>query len=195
MSLRRNTSEWIEVQRLPNVIEKTRYPLIAVCDSHVLLGREEGDGTLYVYNVNEHHNVSAAGSVHFSQQNLERIACTRIINDTYVALTRHNKTQVTMNRLVWPLTPSYEDLDVITGKYSRRLLFRGDLLLVADWNSTTNSHAIVSLRSSGGALSEKRVLFDATLEDRIEVCAWALAGDRLVLWDYFSRDLLIYAFA
>ena len=150
MSLRRNASEWIEVQRLPNVIEKTRYPLIAVCDSHVLLGREEGDGTLYVYNVSENHNVS---SVHFSQQNLT-LAYTRISNNTYVALTRHNKTQVTLHRLVWPLTPRGSRR--IHGQYlSKVLLFRGDLLIIADWNSTTNSHAIVSLRASGGALSEK----------------------------------------
>ena len=51
------------------------------------------------------------------------------------------------------------------------LVFRGDLSLVADWNSTTKSYAIVSLRASGGALSEKKVLLAAAAEPLVYMYA------------------------
>ena len=90
-SLRQNATKWIEVQRLPNVIEKTRYPLISLWDSHVLLGREGGNGTQHlcrdIVQREWASQLSAAGSVDFRQQNLVSLACTRISNDTYVALT------------------------------------------------------------------------------------------------------------
>ena len=68
--------------------------------------------------------------------------------------------------------------------------------MVADWNKHTDSPAIVSFRASGSALSEKRVLLPAAAitEGGIEVAAWAIDGDRLVLWDKVSGDLLLYAF-
>ena len=65
-------------------------------------------------------------------------------------------------------------------------------MLVAEWNLTTKSDAIVSFHTFSGAISEKKVLLAADAKDRIFVSAWTLAGDRLVLWDL--RDLLIYAF-
>ena len=72
-------------------------------------------------------------------------------------------------------------------------MFRGELLLVADWNSTIASHTIVSFRVSDGALSERRQLLAAN--DSVPVHLWSLAGDRLVLLDNNSGDLLVYAFA
>ena len=157
-----------------------------------------GDGTLHVYNVSVDHFVSAEGSVFFRQQNWGRLACTRNGNDTYIAFTRPELHQVTLHRLEWTPTPSHEAHDLFTGiyvDYPNQILFRGDLLLVNDWNSHNNSQAIVSFRASDGALSEKRVLLASAAKDLIEVAAWDLAGDRLVLWDKNSRDLLIYAFA
>ena len=71
VSLRRNASKWIEVQRLPNVLneEDDAFALIAVCDSQVLIGKSKSRGncTLHVYNVSADHNVSAAGSVVMSR--------------------------------------------------------------------------------------------------------------------------------
>ena len=46
---------------------------------------------------------------------------------------------------------------------------------------STQTHAIESLRASGGELVKDRVLLEA--KDIVAVGAWALAGDRLVLWD------------
>ena len=50
-------------------------------------------------------------------------------------------------------------------------------------------HAIMSLRVSRGALSDKRELL-VVAEAGVFVAAWILAGDRLVLWDNNSRDRL-----
>ena len=162
------------------------------------LGKFEGNDTLYIYKVGVDHNVSAAGSVDFRQQNCFTVACTRIGNDAYVAFSHPDMHQVTLHRLVWPPTPSQGTHDVFAGIYvnnPNRLLFRKDLLLVDDWNPHNNSDAILSIRESGGRLSEKRVLLAAAAKDPIDMRAWALAGDRLVLWDFISEDLLIYAFA
>ena len=58
---------------------------------------------------------------------------------------------------------------------TRRLLFFGDLLIVAD-----KTGAIVSVRASDKTLTEK-VLLDA--QASVSEGAWTLAGDRLVLSD------------
>ena len=128
------------------------------------------------------------------------IACTHISDETYVAFSSSEASLVTLHRLVWSLpTPNHgvckHQKTFRTFQKPWRLLFRGDLLQVSDWKSTTRSHAIVPLRASGGELSENRALLAASAENRIDVRAWALAGDRLVLWDKNSRDLLIYAIA
>ena len=74
-----------------------------------------------------------------------------------------------------------------------QLLFCGKLLLVADWTDATRSHAIVSFRASGDALTERRVLLDA--QHNVAVFDWTFAGDRLVLLgvEHFG-DLLVHDF-
>ena len=189
VSLRRNASEWLEVQRLDTRIHHLSFNNFnfAVCDSRVLLGGEGWD-KLYVLDVSAEHTLRDAGSVTLRSGAYE-VACTRRDGVTLVAFS-HN-TSVSLLRLTsLPLRLVPLASVSLTAPY--RLLFREDLLLVADWNKATRKGAIVSFRVSSNALTERRVLIDA--QAGISVMAWALAGDRLVFWNWESKELLVYAF-
>ena len=199
VSLRRNSSEWLEVTRLTTALSANNslyVPVIAVCKSHVLVLRHREDDRMFVYNVSAEHSVNSAGNVSLGQQNWLWLACTRIREDSYIAISHQDPSFVALNRLVWTSgTPILVPIASYTLNNPGWLLFHKDLLLVSKWNTTTNSDAIVSLRASRVALSEKRELLAAANESGIDVRAWTFAGDRLVLWDKTSSDLRIYAFA
>ena len=189
VSLRRNASEWLEVQRLGTRIRDNLFHIFnfAVCDSRVLLG-SEGRDTLYMFDVSAEHTLRDAGSVTL-HNGAYRVACTRRDGVTLIGFS--HDTSVSLLRLTslsLPLVP----IASVSLTEPRQLLFLKNLLLVKDWNSATRSHAIVSFRASDNALTERRMLFDA--QANVSINAWALAGDRLVLWDYNSKDLLVYAF-
>ena len=173
-------------------VKDLNVPIIAVCNSHVLVVDYLQGDRLYVYNVSAEHTVRDVGFVPLGQQNWTGLACTRIGKDTYVALSHYETSLVTLHRLVWSsVKPHLDQFANYTLHNPFWLLFLDDLLLVSSFNSTTKSDAIVSIPASDGALSEKRVLL--TAKDHIAVHGWAVAGDRLVLWDLNSGDLLIYA--
>ena len=184
VSLRRNGSEWLEVHRLNTNLSDYNVK-VAACDSRVLLGKSGGD-TLNVFEVSVAHSLRALASVTM-QNEFNTFACTNRDGDTLVALS--HETWVSVQPLA-SLPQSHVPLASVDFTDSDGLLFRGDLMLVADWNSDTDTHAIVSLRASGNALKEWQVLLDA--ETSVWVWAWALAGDKLVLYDHVSGDLLIY---
>ena len=198
VSLRGNPSNWLELMRVTidmNVTNPYR-PIIAVCNSHVLVVKLLQGDRLYVYNVSAEHSVRSAGIVPLKQPNWSGLACKSIGDDTYVALSHYVTSLVTLHRLVWP-SPTRPSLDPLANNTIHNpywLLFLDDVLLVCSWNSTILSDAIVSIRASDGALSEKRVLLTAAAEPRIASLAWTLARNRLVISDLHSGDLLIYSF-
>ena len=182
VTLRRNasnTSEWLQVQRISTHILVTKYIYIAVCDSRVLLAESE-KRRVYIFNVSAERTVSATSYV--IADTIYGLACIPRDNFTLVAVS-HSQS-VSLHRP--------EQLARVVLTNPRELVFYKELLLVAHWNSTNGSDAVVSLRASGGALTEKRELLAAG----VNVCvgAWALAGDQLVLWNTSSQDLLVYAF-
>ena len=164
-----------------------------VCDMHVLLIQ---NGELYVFDVNAAHNLNYAGSVHLQIWSC-CLACTRRENDTLVAFAHDSS--VSLQRLASiPLRlKPLARLTSLTAPW--RLLFREELLLVADMDWTTNTHAIVSVRTTGNALTELRVLLDA--QKSVYVFDLTLAGDRLVLaeknletFEYKAGNLFVYVF-
>ena len=156
---------------------------MAVCDSLVLLLAEaERDCTLHLFNVNAVHFMISVGSVTLKQPT-KGLACTRRGNNTYVAFAHVSLVSL---YLLESQSLLFKPLASFTLEKPHLLLFCGDLLLVADWNETTKTPAIVSLRAFGKGLN---VLLDA--DAGIEVGAWAIAGDRLVLWNQKSKHLLV----
>ena len=190
VSLRRNASEWIEVQRLDTRIRHYHHLFynfkFAVCDSRVLLGNGH---TLYMFDVSAEHTLRALRAMRLALRVAgnatlkSNFACTRRDNVTLVAFP--HDTSVSLLRFT-SLTLRLVLIASVSLTHPTNLLFRGDLLLVKDLNR------IVSFRASDSALTERRVL--VLLDALVGVHAWALAGDRLVLANWGSSDLLVYAF-
>ena len=193
VSLRRNASEWPEVHRLKISLNVYQYVVMDVCDSRVLLG-QLGGTVLYVDDVSANHSLHYAGNVTLPSA-INGVACTRRGNDTLVAFA-HNSS-VSLQRLASrPLR--LEPLASVNLTAPWRLLFRGDLLLAADWNRDNVTQAIVSFRATDNALTERRVLRDA--QNSVHVIGWTLAGEKLVVsqWnrtEETSGDLIVYDFA
>ena len=188
VSLRRNASKWLKVQRLGTRVHRSFNIFnFAVCDSRVLLGQWRSD-RVNVFEVSAEHTLRDAGSLTL-QSGFNGVACTRRDGITLVAFS--NETSVTLLRLM-SFTLRLVPLASVSLTAPHRVLFREDLLLVADWNKANRTDAIVSFRVSGNALTERRVLLDA--QAGVRVVAWTLASDRLVLRDLKSEELLVYDF-
>ena len=185
VSLPRNAREWVEVQRLDTAPRGFNFHM-ALCDSRVLLigGIED---TLSVFNVSASHILHDAGRLHL-QSRAYGLACSGRGGDTLVALSY--RSSVSLQRLA-SLPLRLEQLASAYFTHPQDLLFRGDLLLVAPWNSITRTDVIASLRVSGNAFTEQRVLLDA--QAGVIYFQWAIAGDRLVLSNW-NDDLLVYNF-
>ena len=121
-------------------------------------------------------------------KDFREFACTLEGNDTLVALSHFDKT-VSLHRLVNLQLEWFGSFELTDPS---KVLFRNHLLLVADWNEGVEKHAIVSLVVTGGQLTNQRQLLDASVG--VEVEAWGLAEDRIVVCDWKSEDLMIYAF-
>ena len=188
VSLRRNASEWLEVQRI-NISTPARYihiPFISVCDSRVLLGN--GGKTLYVFDVNEEHNLSAAGHVTLESA-FRWVACTRRGNDTLVAFA--HESSVSLQRLA-ALPLRLERLaNVNVNVTNPKPFFFRDLLLVVEYSVFSKTYAIESFRVTDNALIERRVLLDA--QAAVGIRGWALAGEQLVIMT--PNEFLVYEFS
>ena len=95
VSLRRNASEWIEVQRVNHKYYYSR-PNFVMCDSRVLLVECVHRYTMYVFDVSAEHTLRDAGSVTFHSKP-NAVACTRRDGVTLVAFTQY--TSVSLLRL------------------------------------------------------------------------------------------------
>ena len=199
VSLRRNAGEWLVMNgfKFINILSQPINQInqyissfdMAVCDSRVLVlegyDKSQGDYNqkLFVFDVNAAHTLNYTVSVQLQAMYYDRLACTRRDGDTLVAFS--HESSVSLHRLA---SLQLEQIATSDELKPHLLLFRGDLLLVADWNPAINKHAIVSFRATGNALTERRVLLDA--QHSVYVDAWALAGDRLFLWN--DGDLHVY---
>ena len=194
--LRRNVSanDWLEVNRLRTPFELTWSPFqvprneLVVCESRALLAQRIGKykRRLHVFDLSAKHGLSAVGTV-APEVKFRSFACTRLGADTLVAFA--DATLVSLHRLA---TLQLESLSRIKLTDPGILVFRGNQLLVADWNEATKTHAIVPLLTAGGRLMRQPLLLDAN--DSVWIDEWCLAGDHLVVMKFNSNDLLLYAF-
>ena len=197
VSLRRNASEWLEVQRFETILSKNESNFVmAVCDSRVLLslsGRQ--DQRMYVFNVSATHTLHQVGQVDMPDP-IWSLACTRRAADTLVAVGHSGS--VSLQRLT-SIPLRFEPIQNATSKnrgtWSQRLLFRGELLLATHYEIKyegewyTIKVFIVSFRATYTALTARRVLFDA---GSFWVSDWTVVGDQLVTAK--SNKLLVYDF-
>ena len=143
---------------------------------------------LYVFVLSAEHTLHDAGTVTL-QSRFYGLACTRRENDTLVAF--GHGSSVSLQRLA-SSPQRLEPLASVNLAAPWRVLFLEELLLVADWNTSTQEYSIVLFRALGDALTERRVLLKAL--QSVYIFAWTLARDRLVLADLNSGDLLVYDF-
>ena len=142
-----------------------------------------------MFEVSATHNLRAAGTV-LLQNQFYGLACTRRDGETLVAFSHERS--VSLQRFA-SLPLRLEPLASVDFTKLVSLLFREDLLLIAHGNRCIFQNAITSLHVSGNEFTERQVLLDA--EAGVGVDAWALVGDRLVLWDLQSKALQVYDFA
>ena len=165
VSLRRNASEWLEVQRLDTSILITRLWSHGCVRLACAARKQRREHVVRVRRECRTHS-ARRGQCDSARLQIYGLACTRRDNDTLVAFShcyhrclcigsRHSHCVSSRSRASHDLTDP------------RRLLFRGELLLVADWKTRyyTETHAIVSFRATGNALTERRVLLDAPLSE------------------------------
>ena len=177
--------EWREVQRvqtkctLPNWVG-----LSFTGDSRVLCG-QIGEDRLYAFDVSAERRLRPVGAVVLDDK-LCRFACTRLGGDSLVAIADAGHTCVSLQRLVGAGDAlRLEPLAHTALAGAEDVLFRGDQLLVA-----TNSQSVVSFGVSGGGLRGPRELLGAGTGVRVD--CWCLAGDRLVVANWHSRNLVLY---
>lgn len=187
MSLFRGENKWDEVNCLPTEIANCTILEIGLCGSRVLLPNSRH--RLHAIDVNAQHFLHTAGTI-AHEFDFISFACTLIGADAFVAFIEEVPASVSLYRLVELRLEKLDSFDLIFRPQS--LLFRGDLLLATCSNEDNNKEdVIVSLRATAEGFTRGRKLLDS--DAAVDVDAWCLVADRLVLWDYNSKDLLVYA--
>ena len=109
-------------------------------------------------------------------------------SDTLVAMSYEDKS-VRVHRL---RGDRLEELARIRLKWPDFLLWLSDRLLVADYDSDKQSHAVIELEVSDTRLERRRELI-ATSKN-ILVSRWCAVNDELAIFDKKSKDILHYSF-
>ena len=189
VSLQCVADEWREVQRVQT--ECTNFfgwvGLSFAGDSRVLCG-QSGEDRLYAFDLSAERRLRPVGAVVLDDK-LKRFACTRVGGDSLVAIADAGRTCVSVQRLVGAGDAlRLEPLVRTALAGAENVLFRGDQLLVA-----TISKSVVSFGVSGGGLRGPRELLGDGAGVRVH--CWGLAGDRLVVAEWGSEDLVLYEYA
>ena len=194
-----NDLYWAETTRHNTniaVVRRSTDAMLSSCDGRVFVGEYGGVG-LNVFDVSEDHNVQAAGTVALEAA-LRGLASTRRGIETLVAIGYDSAIQLSRSSPLALLEPLAA---IAFTSPPRRLIFRGEQLLVARYNSGTGSDEIVSLRTIGNQLETEEVVYSSkrkffTAMPKIEITNWAIdpAVDRLLLADRMTGNVLIYKF-
>ena len=187
VSFHHRSKDWVVIQRLPlEIFYSLELGDLVTCNSRVLIGRL-GEDIIYVFVLSKDHSLNSEGPILLQQQELFRFACTRLDTDTLVAF--NHKKSVSLHRLVSLQLERLAQVDLTNPQW---LLFRGDLLFVADMNKSTETHAIVSYIVKGGELTQESQVLDS--KDCIKISEWCLASNKIVAKEFKTQDLVIFAF-
>ena len=184
VALSRNDSEWREAQRVQT--DGWGQISCALSDSRVLIGSGY-DLYLELFRVESGPRIARVHRIHVPEEYLWFSATCG--SDTLVAMSYFDSS-VRVHRL---RGDRLEQLARIQLKYPFIVLWLPDRLLVADYDSEKNSHAVIELEVSDTRLERRRELI-ATSEN-INVLRLCAVNDRVAIFDYNSKDILHYSFA
>ena len=196
LSLRFVANEWREVDCVATEIrDDSQVNGFAVCDSRALLASEMPH-SLDLFEVSADNRVRAVGAVVLANSTpFADFACSRLDADFLVALAHYRQQQmppaVSLQRL---LGRTLEPLAVVELTQPNRLLFFGNLLLVAERYRDTNTQVVVSLLATAAGLTHQRQLLHCCCGRGVDVKQWCVADDQLVVQHNPSSDILIYTF-
>lgn len=181
-----NSEEWNKMEEHP--IEKIAQGYLsdmALCDSKVLIGKENGN-ELYTFSVNYMHKIRYDKTITLKNK-LRAFACTKLDDETLIAFS--HELSVSLYRLV---DSRLEPLSNVLIGDTLGLAFRGNMLIATHMNKSTENREIVSLTVSKGQLTSQRTLL---VPDRdIQIDNMIVTEERLVVVDLKSNDLLVYTF-
>ena len=106
-------------------------------------------------------------------------------NETLVALTSKNGTHVRLCRLVADRT--LQELSSIELEDTWKVLWFGERLLLAHFDSLTQFDSVLEVMQSGNALTRGPVL----LNER-NIIKWCSAGNSISIIDYVTQELFLY---
>lgn len=182
-TLRREHEKWIRVESITTLMDT--FPIqIDVCESRVLLAYSLSD-KVSAFELSADHKLRPTGTITLDRVYFS-VASTRIGGQTYVAFSHMNT--VSLHRLLDDM--QLEAVSEIGFLTAPRVLFRGNVLLV-DGVDENDFHAIGSFVASAGGLSFDRMLINS--DAGINVNKWCISGNRLVVWDGMTNDLLVYS--
>ena len=184
VALSRNGSEWREAQRVQT--DGEGQISCALSDSRVLIG-DDGSTYMELFRVESGPRIARVHRIHMPEKYNEFSATCD--SDTLVAMS-YNDNSVRVHRL---RGDQLEELARIQLKYPSLLLWLADRLLVEDYDSEKQSHAVIELEVSDTRLQRRRELI-ATSEN-INVFRLCAVNEGVAIVDLQSRDILHYSFA
>ena len=191
VALSREGGEWREAHRLQ--VDETLSECCALNDSRVLVGGGGGIGSTFM----ELFRVES-DPLHISRLHRIRVPDEYFVfsatsgSDTRVATSHRideNDDSVRVHRL---LVDRLEEVARIESQCVSHLLWLADRLLVAEWDADSNADAVVELEvSSDRRLERRRELVSSS--ERISVWRWCALDEGLAIFDFNSKDLLLYS--
>ena len=177
--------DWKEVERLPIEVDisTNMQQNIDLSESRVFFGN---GSSLLAFDVSTEHRLSYVGNVVVNAK-YKDFACTLIDANIIVAFSLRKR--LLLQRLVGL---QLEPLATLPSVNLSRLLFRGPLLLGTCCNNERKRYITPILLTGNGLNSQPQILPDFNAGARVG--AWCIAGERLVVQDRKSDDLLIYVF-
>ena len=192
VALSRNGSEWREAQRVKT--DGIGQISCALSDSRVLIGQDLSPN-MELFRVESGPRIARVHRIHVPEQYWWFSATCG--SDTLVATSYpeiqfipNGDNSVRVHRL---RGHRLEELARIQLKDPSKLLWLADRLLVADYDSEKQSHAVIELEVSDTRLERRRELI-ATSEN-ISVRSLCAVNDEVAILDNKTNDILHYSFA
>ena len=109
-----------------------------------------------------------------------------------LAISHFKYTEVRLLQVVDGESLSLQLLRVITTLGGNIFLWRAGLLFVATWKAKTQSDQVSVWHVSGGGRRVERCGTPITHADNMRIICWSSVGEKIALWDFKSKKILVY---